>query len=93
MRFPKLGVPKPVTGSQPSAAYQPIPSCWMSLLPLVMSVKAAALLYKRGFKNPRVLSFWRRTLLRRVTIPAKDGVEQEVPPTSSHWPPLMMLRK
>ena len=83
--FPKSGVPRPVTGSQPGVAAKPV-------IPLVGSLQLpcappttsfsmfAALLYNHGFRNPSGdKPCARRSPLRRAMMAANVGVEALVP--------------
>lgn len=83
----KLGVPKPVTGSQPGAAAYPLQPHLLEvhlLLPVVTSVKAAgtaaAAAYSAGFTKPSGgAPAARSASLARPSIAAIMGAEAEVP--------------
>ena len=87
----KRGVPKPVAGSHPLVALNPYlrgsPPRPMALVPNVTSVNASAFWYRKGFRNPMgALPCCIRASFKRATMPAKAGVEADVPPTDSTWP-------
>jgi hypothetical protein len=64
--FAKLGVPKPVTGSQPDVALKPELVKQPQLLPFVISLNAdAAVEYSHGFKKPRGGLPWSKDQLVR----------------------------
>jgi hypothetical protein len=54
MSLEKMGVPKPVTASQPSVAGNPLLQNSAGLLPSVMSSPMSFTLYNQGLRNPRV---------------------------------------
>src|SRR2546423_14392792 len=86
MRFAALGVPRPVTGSQPTLAGYPGTEGLAWLLPLVTSKKSlayregtAAIAYSAGLMRPRPPPLiW----LASATRPAHCGQLSEVPPMS-----------
>lgn len=88
--FAKFGVPRPVTGSQPFTAGNPL-VLHPGLLPVVTSVSAAAPVaeYKNGLRNPSgALPAAIRRSFRSEITDAKIGLEQLVPATVPVSPPL-----
>src|SRR5438034_177551 len=85
MRCAALGVPRPVTGSQPTVAGYPRTEGFAWLLPLVTSKKSfaycaglAAIAYSAGLMRPRPPPLiW----FASATRPAHCGQLSEVPPT------------
>ena len=72
--FGKFGVPKPVNGSQPSTAWNPL-VLQPGLLPFLMSLRTSGCAYSAGLMKPTgVLPAARRSSLMRFTIDAKMGV-------------------
>src|SRR5213078_1393510 len=86
MRYAALGVPRPVTGSQPTVAGYPRTEGFAWLLPLVTSKKSfaycaglAAIAYSAGLMRPRPPPLiW----FASATRPAHCGQLSEVPPMS-----------
>jgi hypothetical protein len=79
-------VPRPVTGSHPFAAENPV-ALQPGFVPFVISWRICGFAYKDGFTNPTVdLLTARRSSLMRLRIDAKTGADADVPPTgiSSH---------
>lgn len=62
-------------------------------IPLVISLNADGLAYKKGFKKPRGLfpSLMSASLMVEMTL-AKIGLEQLVPSTPSNWPSTTISR-
>lgn len=88
MILEKTGDPRPVTGSHPALAENPL-VLHPGFVPLVISVKALGLAYRKGLMNPRGLfpAAMRSSLMSDTRL-AEMGVAQEVPATLSADPAL-----
>ena len=76
-----MGVPRPVTGSQPFAAEKPF-VLQPGFVPFVMSLRICGFAYSTGLTKPTGDLFTaRRSSLMRFKIEANAGADAEVPPT------------
>jgi hypothetical protein len=88
--FPKLGVPKPVAGSHPSTALNPVLKHPGLLPPVISVIPSFPVEYSHGFKNPKTgFPCERRWSLRRAMTAATVGALTDVPPAGSVNPFMM----
>ena len=95
----KFTDPKPVVGSQPVVALKPSeqhgilsPAPQLFLPSTVSITNDLPLLYSVGFSHPTegILASRRAALIKEI-IPAKTGVDAEVPDALYQFPPIMTL--
>jgi hypothetical protein len=86
--FGKFGVPRPVTGSQPGTAENPL-VLHPGFVPFVISLNIDGFAYNDGFRKP--MGFFPTASLssfkRLITAP-KIGALADVPPVLLYFPPL-----
>ena len=95
----KFREPRPVVGSQPAVAMKPseqhgnLNPTPQLFFPIRVSItNDLPLLYNVGFNHPSEdMLASKRAALTKETIPAKTGVDAEVPDALNHLPPITIL--